>query len=176
MNTDQHTGHGPSRAGRPDDRRSRFLLGLVVPPLRSEPVIVRALEAASSVAISDAVGGGLIEEVLTSNGPGGEGRYVVYADATALEDPERLERNPRATTLAVELGVSDPAVLNRLRGTLLILGRAADDCDQDVPSDVLRAAGRRLPLDLQAATEAPSTASSMSPTAAAEVVTGAGPA
>ena len=91
-----------------------------------------------SAAISEAIGGGLIDDVLVGGTAGG--MYVIYAC-----DDEQTTRpaNPRATVLAVRLGHYGREVQRRLRGTVLVVGLLADGTgDTDVPATVLTAATR----------------------------------
>lgn len=122
------------------------------PPPRRRAVSIRTLQvpadlarhctvheiALTGAAISDAIGGGLLDDALTDTLDGAG--YCLYADADRLT--KHLPDNPRAVLLAARLGWVHLADRIHLRGDILITG--ADDAgnDTDVPHAVLVAAHR----------------------------------
>jgi hypothetical protein len=90
----------------------------------------------SSVAFSNAIGGGLLDDALTGVGEGG--RFGVYLDLD--REAKDLAANDRAVVLLVRLGLVERAVLAGLRGDALIVGIDARGGDCDVPAGVLVAA------------------------------------
>jgi hypothetical protein len=117
--------------------RTAPVLGLLVPAEAGHPVRV-VLVAASSVAFSDAIGGGLLDDALTGVCEGG--RYGVYLDLD--REAKNLAPNDRAAVVLVRLGRVERAVLAGLRGDALLVGIDARGGDCDIPAGVLVAACR----------------------------------
>lgn len=93
-----------------------------------------------SAALSDLIGGGLLDEALHATFDGH--RYVVYLDEQRVELD--LPVNDRAVVLSARLGVVDRTWMRDLRGDALILGADEHRNDDNVPRAVLdlaRAAG-----------------------------------
>lgn len=85
----------------------------------------------SAVAISEAIGGGLIDDSATGTYNGS--RFAVYQN----ECRDGLPDNPRAAVLAVRLGLVGRAFLADLRGDLLVTGlESLTNDDQDVPAQI----------------------------------------
>jgi hypothetical protein len=116
------------------DARARTapVLALLVPADAGQPVNV-VLVAASSVAFSDAIGGGLLDDALTGACEGG--RYGVYLDLD--REAKNLPANDRVTVLLVRLGRVERAVLAGLRGDALLVGINDRGGDCDIPAGVL---------------------------------------
>jgi hypothetical protein len=112
--------------------RTAPVLGLLVPAEPGLPVRLVLVEA-SSVAFSDAIGGGLLDDALTGACEGG--RYGVYLDLD--REAKDLPANDRATVLLVRLGRADRAVLAGLRGDALLVGVDVRGGDCDLPAGVL---------------------------------------
>jgi hypothetical protein len=122
------------------------------PTLRRRKVSVRALRIPANVerrcavqeltltaaALSDAIGGGLLDEALVESLEGVG--YCVYADL------DRVTRgfpvNARIAVLAARLGWIDLIDRAQLRGDLLIVGADDQGNDTDVPHTVIEAAQR----------------------------------
>jgi hypothetical protein len=118
------------------------VLGLVVPAEVKEPVSM-ALVAASSVAFSDAIGGGLLDDAMVGVCEGG--RFGVYLDLE--RETKQLPPNDRAAVLLARLGQVNRALLAGLRGDALAVGIDARGGDCDIPAGVLVAAcqvGQRI--------------------------------
>lgn len=116
------------------------------------------LVAASSVAFSDAIGGGLLDDALVGVCEGG--RFGVYLDLD--REARDLPPNERAAALLARLGQVDRQLLVGLRGDALVVGVDARGGDRDLPAGVLVAAcraGRRVTVtaDLDRDTPLPST-------------------
>lgn len=110
---------------------------LRVPASPGEPVAVVMVKV-SAVALSDAIGGGLLDDSMQGTADGDQ--YVFYLDeeraAKALPD------NPRAAALAARLGHVDRTWLASMRGDLLVTGCTTHGNDVDVPRSVVAAARR----------------------------------
>lgn len=120
-----------SRGGVP--RRSP-VIALVAPADMSQPFEV-VLVQPSSVAFSDVIGGGLLDEALVGVCEGG--RFEVYLDRDRRT--KDLAVNDRAAALLARLGYAEQNLLGGLRGdTLVGVDTRGGDCD--VPSGVLVAA------------------------------------
>ncbi|MGL5867098.1 MAG: hypothetical protein ACRCYX_14745 [Dermatophilaceae bacterium] len=96
--------------------------------------------AVSAVALSDAIGGGLLDDSVQGTADGG--RYVMYLDEERVA--KGLPDNPRAASLAVRLGHVDRTWLADLRGDVLVVGCTVRGGDLDVPRGVVAAARRFL--------------------------------
>jgi hypothetical protein len=88
--------------------------------------------------LSDAIGGGLLEDALTA-GTGGFG-YTFYVDEFRVA--KGLPGNSRAAVLAARLGHVTRAWLADLRGDVLVLGCDGRLDDVSVPQFVVDAAVR----------------------------------
>jgi hypothetical protein len=117
--------------------RTAPILGLLVPAETRRPVSV-VLVRASSVAFSDAIGGGLLDDALAGACEGG--RYGVYLDLD--REAKNLPANDRAAVLLARLGRVERAVLAGLRGDALLVGIGVRGGDCDIPAGVLVAACR----------------------------------
>lgn len=133
-------------AGGPGNGRvsSAAVLVLRIPDHTREPVTVQLTEP-SSVAFSDAIGGGILDDSLVWVCQ--DGKFVICLDQN--RQAKDLPLNDRAATLAVRLGYADRAWLADLRGDALILGVDATGDDCHIPMAVLIAAGR-CDLDVRA--------------------------
>ncbi len=92
----------------------------------------------SAAAFSDAIGGGLLDEVTFDRG--GPQPYTAYLDED--RDRKRLPENPRARMLSVWLGWPERGEPVRWEGDVLIAGMGDHGEDRDVPGSVLDAARR----------------------------------
>lgn len=122
------------------------VLALLVPADAKLPVSV-VLVRASSVAFSDAIGGGLLDDAVAGVCEGG--RFGVYLDAD--REAKDLPANDRAAVLLVRLGHTERALLAGLRGDALVVGIDVRGGDTDVPAGALVAAcqaGARPVVDI----------------------------
>ncbi|MBI1759111.1 MAG: hypothetical protein HYR62_07790 [Actinobacteria bacterium] len=87
---------------------------------------------------SDAIGGGLLEEIHHDMAAGR--RYCVYGDEE--REAKSLPANTRAVVLVAQLGWVDHTARLGLRGDLLFVGADMPSRDTDVPPGVLDAATR----------------------------------
>jgi hypothetical protein len=110
------------------ERERRQVRGLLVPadPLRESERVVLPL---TGVALSDCIGGGLLDEV--HHGAIGAQRFCVYADLDRAA--KGLVPNIRAGELVDRLSGSDRRRGLDLRGDVLFLGATAADDDADLP-------------------------------------------
>jgi hypothetical protein len=117
--------------------RAGSVLGLRIPadPGGSVTLAVLALTAS---ALSEAIGGGLLEDALTAED--GDGGYTFYVDE--LRVARGLRPNDRAAVLAARLGQVNRAWLADLRGDVLVLGADGRLEDVSVPLLVVEAAVR----------------------------------
>jgi hypothetical protein len=115
-------------SARPDIRR-RCLIGLLVPPDEAGPCRLVQVDDRSAV-ISDVLGGGAIDEVISG---------AVDGNLISVYAPDRGgPRNTRAGTIAARLGYEARDVQRRLAGPVLIVGQDATGTrDVDVPRAVL---------------------------------------
>jgi hypothetical protein len=98
----------------------------------------------SAVALSEAIGGGLLDEAWC--GEVGRSGFTVYLDDDRVV--KGLAANQRAAVLSARLGNVERDWLASLRGDALVLGRDARLDDTDVPARVLSAAWQGgLPTD-----------------------------
>jgi hypothetical protein len=88
-----------------------------------------------AAALSDAIGGGLLDEAL--HGTYLTDEFTVYLNDHRLIAP--LPANDRAATLSARMGYTDRRWLAGLRGDALLLGRGNHD-DEDVPASIVNAA------------------------------------
>jgi hypothetical protein len=118
-------------------KRPVSVRALLIPADRERHCAVRDLTL-TAASLSDAIGGGLLDDALsdTIDGSG----YCLYADADRLA--KRLPDNPRAVLLAARLGWADLADRVGLLGDLLIVGADPSDNDTDVPHTLIVAAHR----------------------------------
>lgn len=116
----------------------RYVLGLLLPADASRPAGVITVPA-SAVGLSDAIGGGLLDEIWQGVLSGRA--YRVYADEERVT--KRLPQNARAVALAATLswrnGTRAVDGLSLL-GDLLVVGAETPGRDSDVPRCVLQAA------------------------------------
>lgn len=132
--TGAHTPSAPvARRERP--RRPIQARGLLVPANSAAPCTLRDLTL-TAVALSDAIGGGLLEEAL--HGEIGGARFCVYLDEDRAS--KRLPPNAKAAALCARLGQTDSAWMNGLLGDVLLLGCDVHLNDVDVPLRVVEAA------------------------------------
>ena len=124
-------GRESERAGR------RSVLGLRIPADAGCSVSLTTLRLTAS-ALSDAIGGGLLEDALVGD-VGGWG-YTIYLDEHRVA--KGLPRNGRAAVLAARLGHVNRAWLADLRGDVLVLGCDGRLDDVSVPGCVVEAADR----------------------------------
>jgi hypothetical protein len=113
------------------------VLGLRIPADAGRPVALTVLRLTAS-ALSDAIGGGLLEDALTAEQEGGG--YTFYVDE--LRVAKGLRGNDRAAVLAARLGHVTRAWLADLRGDVLVLGADGRLDDVSVPRFVVEAAVR----------------------------------
>jgi hypothetical protein len=139
--------------------RPGTVIALLLPADEQRPCQV-VLVPDSAVGFSDAIGGGLLEEMHHDVIAGTH--YCVYGDEERQIKP--LPPNPRAAVLAARLGWIDRVDRLGLCGDLLIVGAQTPGRDTDVPLDIIAAAIRgdllrsaqyRAPVGL-AAVEKPS--------------------
>ena len=129
------------------------VLALVTPADARQPVRV-VLVRPSSVAFSDAIGGGLLDDALVGVCEGG--RFGVYLDLD--RETEDLPANDRAATLLARLGHTDWQRTAGLLGDALVVGVDVRGGDCDVPTGVLVAAcraGHRVTVPPGAAGDTP---------------------
>jgi hypothetical protein len=124
-------GGGAGRVG------CRSVLGLRIPADVGRPLALVVLPLSAS-ALSDAIGGGLLEDALTAEG--GDGGYTFYVDEHRVA--RGLRPNDRAAVLAARLGQVNRAWLADLRGDVLVLGADGRLEDVSVPLLVVEAAVR----------------------------------
>jgi len=116
----------------------RWVLGLLVPADARRPVGV-VIVPDNAIGLSDAIGGGLLEEICRGVLAGRA--YRVYADEERA--PKGLPPNTRADVLATRLGWSRATGAGDglgLFGDLIIVGAATPSRDTDVPRRVLQVA------------------------------------
>jgi hypothetical protein len=130
---------GPTAAGGPSDGRAGCgsVLGLRIPADAESPLALAVLRLTAS-ALSDAIGGGLLEDALTAEGDGAG--YTFYLDEHRVA--KGLRPNGRAAVLAARLGHVNRAWLADLRGDVLVLGCDGRLDDVGVPRIVMEAAAR----------------------------------
>lgn len=121
----------PERTGR------RSVLGLYVPVDTDTQMTLGVLRLTASE-LSNAIGGGMLEEGLTSEGEGTG--YTFYLDEHRVA--KGLSLNDRAAVLATRLGHVTRAWLADLRGDVLVLGCDERLDDVSVPRFVVEAAVR----------------------------------
>jgi hypothetical protein len=107
----------------------------LVPADVARPVVLGALRLSASV-LSEAIGGGLLEEALTAKD--GRAGYTFYLDEQRVV--KDLPLNDRAAVLSARLGQVDRRWLAGLRGDALVMGCDRRLDDTDVPGVVLVAA------------------------------------
>ena len=126
---------------------ARLFTGLLVPAGMDRPVNLCQV-ADSAAAISDAIGGHLLDDTFTVALPGAVplGKVVsggVLVGFYLAEDRAELVDNPRFAVLAARLGLHERGFQRGLRGDVLVLGCAADGLrDADVPPLVIQACSR----------------------------------
>jgi hypothetical protein len=122
---------------RPLMRRPVTVHGLLVPWDERRACQVQEL-ALTAAALSDAIGGGLLEDGVHAEICGAV--YSVYLDDDRVT--KKLPLNERAAALSARLGQVDRAWLSGLRGDALFLGCDEQRDDIDVPPVVVDAARR----------------------------------
>jgi hypothetical protein len=113
--------------------------GLLVPADLALPLTLCAVQD-SATAISDLLGGVLLDDPLTWSLSGG-----VFATVYRAENRANLPVNQRLSVLATRLGIVARAFHAVARGNALllgVLGAAPGDIDLDVPATVTAAAER----------------------------------
>lgn len=85
-------------------------------------------------AFSDIIGGGLLDDTLVLELPGGVA-VTCYVDE--LRHERGLPPNPRAATLLASFGMVEAGILDTLRGDLLVTGVDRRGADVDVPERAL---------------------------------------
>lgn len=115
----------------------RSVLGLRISAEVGQPLALVALPLSAS-ALSDAIGGGLLDDALTAEG--GDGGYTFYVDEHRVA--KGLPGNDRAAVLSARLGHVTRAWLADLRGDVLVLGCGGRLEDVSVPLFVVDAAVR----------------------------------
>lgn len=113
------------------------VLGLRIPADAGRPVVLSALRLSASV-LSEAIGGGLLEDALVGE-VGGSG-YTFYLDERRVA--KGLPGNERAAVLTARLGHVNRSWLADLRGDVLVLGCDGHLDDVSVPRFVVDAAVR----------------------------------
>jgi hypothetical protein len=127
------------RAAARPSQRSRSVLALRVPA--DESMQGEILDViASAAALSDAIGGGLLEDAVYGRVDGQD--YCVYLDEE--REVKRLPGNRRAERLARLLGWSADDPAPTLLGDILITGVGPHGDDADVPDYVLGSPARRI--------------------------------
>jgi hypothetical protein len=120
--------------------RPAAVLAVRLPAHTGEPVVA-TLVPASAVELSEAVGGGLLDD--TFHGLVEGDRFTVYLDEDRVA--KGLPPNDRAAQLMARLGYLDRRWLADLRGDALIAGVDARGNDCDAPTGVLIQACRCHP-------------------------------
>lgn len=115
----------------------RSVLGLRIPAEVGQPLALVALPLSAS-ALSDAIGGGLLDDALTAEG--GDGGYTFYVDEHRVA--KGLPGNDRAAVLSARMEHVTRAWLADLRGDVLVLGCDGRLEDVSVPLFVVDAAVR----------------------------------
>jgi hypothetical protein len=113
---------------------SPAIRALRVPANADEPCTIVHLEL-TAAAISDAIGGGLLDDVRSG---AGERSVNLYLDEDRLR--KGLPDNGRAAVLVARLGCVDRTFLAGLCGDVLVTGADGDGNDADLPPTVLVAA------------------------------------
>ncbi|HET9658451.1 MAG TPA: hypothetical protein VFP72_24070 [Kineosporiaceae bacterium] len=129
----------PTTAGEPGAGRtgSGSVLGLRIPVDAGLPLSLMVLRL-SLPELSDAIGGGLLEDALTGERDGSG--YVFHVDAHRVA--KGLPGNERAAILSARLGHVTRAWLADLRGDVPVLGCDRHLDDASVPRFVVGAAVR----------------------------------
>jgi hypothetical protein len=128
----------------PPGHRGRVCVrALIIPTDLTRPCQVTEL-ALTAAALSDAIGGGLLDDILIDTFDGA--RHYVYADAERFT--HRHPVNHRAVLLATCLGWLNLIDCFRLLGDILILGADSTGNDTDIHHPVIETAHRTglLPL------------------------------
>jgi hypothetical protein len=126
------------------------LLGLLLVPGPS-PVAALIPIADSARAISDTLGGHLVDDTLVAALDDGTAVTFYRTDLTGATVVPALPDNPAAAVLAARLGLTDWQDQTRLRGPILVLGLDGAR-DISVPQSLLTAA-RQAGLDIIALAE-----------------------
>lgn len=121
----------------PAPRRRMTLHVLLIPADPVRPCAVQRLPL-STAALSDAIGGGVLETVVTSAFE--DCAFHVYADRH--REARQLPDNQRAILLSARLGCIQLVDRIQLRGDVLLTGSDTAGNDLDVPYAVFEAAFR----------------------------------
>ena len=111
------------------------LIALLMPADAGAPCRIVSVRNRAA-AISEAIGGGLIDDVLIGGTTGG--MYVLYAGDEDSDEQIVRPDNPRAAVQAARLGHHGREVQRRLRGTVLATGLHATgtgDTDSADPAE-----------------------------------------
>jgi hypothetical protein len=117
---------------------ARILSGLLVPADTARPLALRTVQD-SAAAISDLLGGVLLDDAITWALGGG-----VLVTVYRAEDRAGLPDNVRLSVLATRLGVVDRTFHATAHGDALLLGTTRQGRDLDVPDAVTTAVDREL--------------------------------
>jgi hypothetical protein len=115
---------------------ARVLVGLLVPADAGRPLALRPVRD-SAAAISDLLGGVLLDDAVIWNVGGGVGVSVYWA-----EDRAGLPVNQRLSVLVTRLGIVDRTFHAVACGDALLLGATRQGRDVDLPGWVAGAADR----------------------------------
>jgi hypothetical protein len=118
-------------------RRAVSIRALLIPADLQRRCAVLEL-VLTAAALSDAIGGGLLDDALTDTIDGAG--YCLYADADRIA--QGLPDNPRAVLLAARLGWIHLADRVQLLGDILITGADDTGNDTDLPYVLVEAAHR----------------------------------
>ena len=112
------------------------LTGLLIPADVHQAVCLCSVRDCA-VAISDAIGGHLLDDAIATALPRG-----ALAAFYLAEDRAGLPENPRFAVLLARLALHERTFRNGVCGDVLILGCADDLRDVDVPAEVIDACAR----------------------------------
>lgn len=111
----------PQPESPPKSPAARLLLGLLLVPGPS-PVAGLVRVADSARAISDVLGGRLVDDTVIAAFDTGTAVTFYRADPASSPAAGSLPDNPAAAALAARVGLVDRQVQARLRGPILVLG------------------------------------------------------
>ena len=150
---------GPRPEGSVGPVTPRILTALLVPADVHRPITVHAVQDCAA-AISDCIGGVLLDDPLTLPLPDGTliGLY-------RAEDRTGLPDNPRLAVITTRLAVTDRMFQARAHGDVLILGTTPLAADTDIPAAVTAAAVQAgYPIAPITVPQAPAVATAHAPT------------